>query len=38
MSWQIAPGLIIICGAFTCTGLMLRGVDWLYLGRVSFHL
>lgn len=35
MPWQMAPPLIIIAGAFTLTGLGLRGIDNLFLGRVS---
>ena len=29
----MAPPLIIICGAFTATGVLLQGVDWLFHGR-----
>lgn len=36
MPWQSLPPLIIICGAFTATGLLLNGIDKLTLGRVSF--
>jgi hypothetical protein len=35
MPWQMAPPLIIICGAFTATGLLLHGVDYLTTGQVS---
>jgi len=35
MPWQMAPPLIIIAGAFTLTGLGLRGIDNLFTGRVS---
>lgn len=35
MPWQSAPPLIIIAGAFTLTGLGLRGIDNLAYGRVS---
>ena len=32
-AWQMAPPLIIICSAFTATGLLLNGVDRLATGR-----
>lgn len=39
MSWQIAPGLIIIGGAFSAVGGIFAGVDWLskkFYDQVSF--
>jgi hypothetical protein len=36
MSWQIVPGLVIITGAFTLTGVLMNGFDKLFYGRVSF--
>ncbi len=35
MPWQIVPPLLIIGGAFTATGLLLNGFDYVTLGRVS---
>ena len=34
MPWQMAPPMIIICGAFTLTGLALPVIDWVATGRV----
>ena len=33
MPWQMAPGLLVITGAFSATGFLLRGVDNLAYGR-----
>tara|TARA_A100001035_G_scaffold243584_1_gene210679 strand:+ start:230 stop:466 length:237 start_codon:yes stop_codon:yes gene_type:complete len=33
MPWQMAPPLIVICGCFTATGVLLRGMDNAYYGR-----
>mmetsp|Transcript_3381 Transcript_3381/g.6777 ORF Transcript_3381/g.6777 Transcript_3381/m.6777 type:complete len:90 (+) Transcript_3381:25-294(+) len=33
MPWQSAPGFMIICGAFTLTGVGLSAVDRLETGR-----
>ena len=38
MPWQSAPGFMIICGAFTLTGVGLSAVDRLETGRVSISL
>ncbi len=35
MPWQSAPGLMIIAGAFTLTGVGLKAVDNFTTGRVS---
>ncbi len=35
MSWQVVPGLAIIIGCFTATGVLLKGLDQLVYGRVS---
>lgn len=34
MPWQIAPGLMIIAGAFTATGILLSLTDRLAYGKV----
>ncbi|KAJ1429298.1 hypothetical protein B484DRAFT_419170 [Ochromonadaceae sp. CCMP2298] len=33
MPWQTAPALIVICGAFTATGLLLRLTDYVAYGK-----
>ena len=35
MPWQAVPPLLIIGGAFTATGLLLNGFDYVTIGRVS---
>jgi hypothetical protein len=33
MPWQMAPPLIVICGAFTVSGLLLNATDRIAYGR-----
>lgn len=36
MPWQAVPPLIVIAGAFTVTGVLLRFTDEVAFGKVSF--
>jgi hypothetical protein len=36
MPWQAVPALMVIAGAFTATGVLMRVVDEAAYGKVSF--